>query len=246
MARIKGSKVDIDQSAVLDFFQARARKVAELGPLRAVIYQDKHPDLAEIRDRAEKQLLLPKLALGEDERVLDVGCGTGRWAKDILPSCARYHGVDVSPGLIEVARDIHGAHRHAQFSVCPIDRISLGAIGEAEPFTRVLCAGVLIYLNDDQLGAAMRAISQCAAGHARVVLREPVGIDGRLTIKEHFSEDMEQTYNAIYRTEADLLEVAAASLDKFRLLQSDDVYSDAALNNRAETKQRYFIFDRVS
>ncbi len=49
----------INKGAVLNFFEKRAQKINQLGPIRAVIYQDKNPNLAEKRDIAEKNLLFP-------------------------------------------------------------------------------------------------------------------------------------------------------------------------------------------
>lgn len=247
MSRITSTKHDIDQDAVLSFFEQRAKKSEHLGPLRAVIYQDKHPDLAETRDRAEKALLLPKLALQSDDRLLDAGCGTGRWAQVLIPLCAQYVGADVSPGLIEIAKKQHGHHDNASFTVCPVDQLGLERLGAATaPFSRIACFGVFIYLNDDIARRAMHALLSCAAPRCRFVLREPVGIEARLTIKEHFSEDMDQNYNAIYRTEAELMEMIEPTflVNGFSVVESGDVYADAALNNRAETKQRYFVLER--
>jgi cyclopropane fatty-acyl-phospholipid synthase-like methyltransferase len=231
---------------VLSFFEQRAAKCEQLGPLRAVIYQDKHPDLAEKRDRAEKELLLPKLQLGKDDRVLDVGCGTGRWASLLIPSCARYRGVDVSPGLIAIATKLHGQHANARFSVGSLEELSRAGLGETDGFTRIVCFGVLVYLNDGEARRAMRAMLECAATRCRFVLREPVGIPGRLTIKEHFSEDMDQIYNAIYRTEEELMAMIAPTFlaAGFEVLERGDLYADADLNNRTETRQRFFVLVR--
>ena len=241
-----GVKQDIDRNAVLSFFEQRAVKCEQLGPLRAVIYQDKHPDLAEKRDRAEKALLFPKLQLGKDDRVLDVGCGTGRWASLLIDACARYRGVDASPGLIEIATRLHGQHANARFSVGAVEELSRAGLGEAHGFTRIVCFGVLVYLNDGEAQRAMRAMAECAATRCRFILREPVGIPNRLTIKGHFSEDMDQIYNAIYRTENELMAMIAPTFlaAGFEVVERGDVYADADLNNRAETKQRFFVLVR--
>lgn len=66
MARIKTDQncptsPSIDRAAIAEFFDRRAQKFDQLGLLRTIIYQDKHEDLAERRDAAEKQLLAPKL-----------------------------------------------------------------------------------------------------------------------------------------------------------------------------------------
>lgn len=36
--------------------------------------------------------------------VLDVGCGTGYWARLLIPRGATYHGVDISPRSVDIAR----------------------------------------------------------------------------------------------------------------------------------------------
>ncbi len=236
----------IDEAAVLDFFEKRAEKVETLGPSRAVIYQDKNPVLAERRDAAEKALLYPMLHIDKEARVLDAGCGTGRWAELVIPACGTYYGVDVSPGLVRVARQRFGDCSNANFSVCSLDDISLEAIGAQDLFSHILSFGVYIYLNDDAVLEALRRFSLVAAPNARILFREPVAVQNRLTLKEHFSEDMDQYYNAIYRTESELLSIFDATIGSvgFQLLDCGDVYAESELNNRAETKQRWFLWER--
>lgn len=250
MARIKSAPgadaPSIDRSSVVAFFEQRAKKAETLGPVRAVIYQDRHPDLAEKRDAAEKALLLPKIGLSKSDRVLDLGCGTGRWAEVVVPAAGHYHGVDVSPGLVAIARERFAEHGNARFTVCAVDELSPAGLGETEPFSRMLCFGVLIYLNDDEVTKTLTALAGLAAPRCRLVMREPVGLGERLSIVDHFSEDMEQTYNAIYRTEGELTEMAAATLGAvgFEVVDRGDVYAEAGLNNRADTKQRWFVIER--
>lgn len=185
-------KPAIDKMAVLEFFEKRAEKVKNLGTTRVVIYQDKNPDLAERRDAAEKSLLYPMIQLSKEEHVLDAGCGSGRWAELIIPNCGTYHGVDVSPGLVGIATQRLGHLPNAWFSVCSLDEISLPKIGAANFFSRILSFGVFMYLNDDAVMQALRKMALVAAPQARIILREPVAMPCRLTLKEHFSDDMDQ------------------------------------------------------
>lgn len=239
-------KPRIDRDAVIEFFEQRARKADQVGYKQAVIYQDKHPDLAEQRDAAEKHLILPMLRLTGKERVLDIGCGTGRWADVLGDDAAWYRGADVSQGLVEIARARFPGRADMAFSVLAADQLSLERLGEVKPFDRVCCFGIFIYLNDPEVDDALRGVVDVTAAGGMFLLREPVGLDRRLTIKEHFSDEMEQTYNAIYRTEDELMERAKAILypADFQLVGSGNVYADAQLNNRAETRQRWFLFER--
>jgi cyclopropane fatty-acyl-phospholipid synthase-like methyltransferase len=238
----------IDRTKVGDFFVERARRIEQVGPVRAVIYQDKHADLAERRDAAEKACLLPLLHLNGSQRVLDVGCGTGRWADSLLGQCSAYHGLDFCGDLVDYAKARFGMDSTCRFSVASVDDFSLASLGERQPFDRALCAGVLIYLNDDELLRALRCVADALAPAGRAVFREPVAQGQRLTIKDHFSEELEQDYHAIYRTEDEIRSFVAQAMGSqgCRLTDCGDVYADTNLNNRAETRQRWFAVERAA
>ncbi len=251
MARIVTDKEDatqprIERDDVASFFEERARRIARIGPVRAVLYQDNHPDLAERRDAEEKRILTPLLAVDSSTRILDIGCGTGRWVAQVAGSCAHYHGIDLSPGLVEFARSSYADLPHCRFTVCSATDVSLATLGEAKPFDRVLCAGLFIYLNDDDVDLAMCRIAAVAADACRILLREPVAMAGRLTIQDHFSEDLRQSYNAIYRSQEELLRFADGPLlqNGFRFVGASDLFSDPTLNNRSETRQRWMLLER--
>src|SRR5271170_1130786 len=101
--RIFGERASIDYGDTLKFFNERARRVDQVGFLSAVLYQDKNPDLALARDQLELKQALPLLPLGSTIRVLDIGCGVGRWAHHLGEKVGLYHGVDFSSELIAVA-----------------------------------------------------------------------------------------------------------------------------------------------
>lgn len=251
MSRIYSSpceaqEIRINKESVTDFFNKRAEKISTLGAMQAVIYQDKHPDLARNRDLAEKKTLLPLLRLDGKQRVLDIGCGTGRWAGDLLPLSTWYHGIDTCEGLVFHAQQKFSAMCHARFSTIDADCFSLEALGEAQPFDRVLCAGVLMYLNDDEVQHSLECMASVLAPRGLILLREPFGIEKRLTVHEHYSNDMEQNYNAIYRTRPELEALFHKVMPepKYRIIASGDVYHESELNNRRDTKQQWLIVER--
>lgn len=237
----------IDPVAVKNFFSKRAEKASTLGPLRAVIYQDKHPDLAERRDAAEKALLLPKLGPKANSRVLDIGCGTGRWTGVLAPLVAAYHGTDFAAGLVDIARVEHDSFKNVRFSVLPSTSVSLAALGEAQGFNKIILLGLLIYLNDEDVIETLCRVVDVSSLKCQLMIREPVALDERLTIKEHFSDDLEQVYNAIYRTEDELFRMFEQTLGKFgfRLIDSGFVYEQHDLNNRSDTVQKWYILERL-
>ena len=236
----------IDPAAVECFFSERAEKAKTIGSLRAVIYQDRHPDLAERRDVAEKALLLPKLDLEVRSRVLDIGCGTGRWTGVLAPRVELYHGTDFAAALIDIAREEHGATQNVRYSVLSSVSVSLEAIDEALGFDKIVMLGLLAYLNESDVVETLRRVTEVATPRCRLLLREPVAIGDRLTIKEHFSIDLDQVYNAIYRTESELLVIIYDTLEQagFRLLDSGFVYEQPEMNNRADTVQKWYLLQR--
>ncbi|HEX7780809.1 MAG TPA: class I SAM-dependent methyltransferase, partial [Vicinamibacterales bacterium] len=54
------------------------------------------------------ETVLASLELRGDERVLDAGCGTGRYAWELARRGYRVHGVDVSPELLDIASQSGG------------------------------------------------------------------------------------------------------------------------------------------
>lgn len=105
--------------------------------------------------------------------------------------------------------------------------------------------GALVYLNDEDLENTFKQISEVITDSAIVVIREPIGIDERLTLKQHFSEELEDNYNAIYRTRDEIV----ASMEKTLFVNGFKIKDEAflfdkALNNRKETAQYYFVLER--
>jgi SAM-dependent methyltransferase len=248
MTRFSGKAADrtslrINRTSVKEFFKLRAEKSAQLGYIQAVIYQDKNPELALARDLAEKSKLLPLLCLQGPESVLDVGCGTGRWADEILPRCLSYVGVDLSRELIAIAASRFASQSKANFICMPAESVSIDNLGKC--FDIILSAGLFIYLNDDELLTTLRGYASVAKEGCRIIVREPVGMVDRLTIVEHYSEDLDQVYNAVYRTEEELREFMGQTLfrEGFEVIGAGDVY-DSSLNNRSDTKQRWLMLER--
>jgi len=224
---------------VAAFFEGRAARLDELGPTTATLYQDKNPDLATRRDQAERAALTPRLDLTGSERLLDVACGTGRWVPTVAPLVSWYHGVDLTPGFVDYARSRYADLANCTFSVGRAESLSLAGLGEDEPFDRILSSGVLIYLNDEQVAAALEGYRAALGPGGRCLVREPVAQQHRLTLQDHYSEELEASYNAIYRTRDDLLAALAAA--GLSVQESGYVFDDPSLNNRTETRQEWFV-----
>jgi SAM-dependent methyltransferase len=245
--RVEGQTVDIDYQATRRFFDARGSRQDLAHPYSVTMYQDDRPQLVAERDACEKARLLEWLAFSPVNRVLDVGCGVGRWADTAVPAGAAYLGIDFSEAILQRARErLPEVPGRVAFQRLGAEEVDPGVRWSLDPpFDRVLVSGVLIYLNDGDVRRCLDGIAAVAAERARVYLREPVSQGTRLSLSGHYSPALRAEYSAIYRPLAHYREVLAETLQRagFRVL-ADDWLFDPRLENRSETRQRFFILER--
>jgi len=247
--RVYNQHVELDYKATARFFAERGRRIEEVGPLCAVLYQDQKPELAEQRSAHEIATITPRLVGGRAPlAVLDVGCGTGRWALTLADDVRSYAGLDFCPEFLDEARAATNAlARPERFSFLHAD-LSKGLPDAVAPgsFDTVIMAGVLLYLNDDDALRVLHQLGERLARGGRIYLREPLGLQARLTLESHFSQDLGAEYSSVYRgcdEFATLLQSAAQGAG-LTLIHSGELYP-SALENRAETRQFCFILDKA-
>lgn len=247
--RVYNEHVELDYSATARFFAERGRRMEQVGPLCAVLYQDQKPELAEQRSAHEIATMMPRFVDGRSPiRVLDVGCGTGRWATTLADDVASYRGLDFCEDFLEQARrDTATLADPGRFDFVHAD-LSQGLPDAVSPgsYDTVIMAGVLLYLND---GDALRVLCQLGerlAAGGRLYLREPLGLKARLTLESHFSQDLGAEYSSVYRCcdEFGALLESAAQRTGLVLRHSGELYP-SDLENRAETRQFCFILDKA-
>jgi cyclopropane fatty-acyl-phospholipid synthase-like methyltransferase len=243
MSRIYKDQESIDGRQVRDFFNGRARK--EGNAVNAVMLQSEGSTIAVDRDIHEKTHLLPRLE--HPSKILELGCGAGRLATFYNNNGNRYLGFDFSDELIARAKAEIATDDNIQFQVVEVPRISVEDFRLQPPFDFFLITGLFIYLNDEAVHDTFALIARLAADKARIYVRESLSeMDVRLTLKEHFSEELHEVYNAIYRTTAELTAVMTETLVAagFTFEVCGDYAFPPALRNRAETAQRYFTLRR--
>lgn len=244
--RIQKKITKIDYDKTLEFFNKRAEKYQEGNPYSVTMYQDNNPTLVEERNRAETSKLLPLLRLDDQSKVLDLACGIGRWSDAITTDIAEYCGIDFSDHLIELAKQRHH-NANRDFYVGAVDKVSdILTKNHKGYYNRILLIGILMYINDNDLIPIMNQLIRVSEEHACICIREPVGIDERLTLKEFYSEELKDNYNAIYRTRDELMSMFEKTLIPagFQMTERGFLFEEDALNNRKETAQHYFILER--
>jgi SAM-dependent methyltransferase len=243
MSRIYHDKATIDPQQIKTFFDGRAKK--ESDAVNAVMLQSAGSTLANDRDEYEQRHLLPRLLT--PSRILEFGCGAGRLAKAYDQDGHHYLGLDFSQELIARAQAQSWSTGHIHFHVAEVPVRDLGRLPFAAPFDFFIITALLLYLNDEAVIAALSQITQLAAPRAGIYLRESLSdLEGRLTLKEHYSEELGEVYNAIYRTPKELKAMMDDILVAcgFSYQVCGDYAFPPALRNREETAQRYFILRR--
>jgi SAM-dependent methyltransferase len=113
--------------------------------------------------------LAPHLRVAPGTEVLDLGCGVGRWSRQLARRGARVVGVDLAPSMIDEARKrTAGAALEADYRVGDLRTLDLG-----RTFDLVLAVTVLQHILDDAAFARAAAnVARHLAPHGRAVLLE--------------------------------------------------------------------------
>ena len=104
-------------------------------------------------------------------RVLDIGCGVGRWSRQLARRGASVVGVDWSATMVEEAR--RRAIAEGLASRCDFRRQDVSALNVGERFPLIVGVTVLQHiLDDDRLASAVRRLADHLAPGGRIVLLE--------------------------------------------------------------------------
>ena len=128
-----------------------------------------NPDAFERKIEATKALMRP------EHLVLEIGCGTGSLALRLAPTGGHYHGLDVSPEMIRIAKgkaDAAGAN-NVTFHIGPFDESFTAFSPES---LDGICAYSILHLLDDRPAALRRIFALLKPGgflvSSTVCLRE--------------------------------------------------------------------------
>ena len=122
-------------------------------------------------DFCQRLALEPWLNVAPGTRVLDVGCGVGRWSRLLAARGALVTGIDLSATMVEQAK-----RRAAQGGLSERCRFMVqdtAALKTGERFDLVLGVTVLQHILDPgSLRAALRAMQEHMANDGRMILLE--------------------------------------------------------------------------
>jgi len=143
----------------------------------------------------QHRALMPWLRIAAGTRVLDVGCGVGRWSRLLAHQGGKVTGVDIAPSMLEEARrraEEEGVGEHYRFVESNLSELYLH-----EEFSLIIGVTVLQHILDpEQFQSAINRIALHLSPKGRIVLMEVAPSDAEPSCDSPI-------FNA--RTEADYL-----------------------------------------
>lgn len=89
------------------------------------------------------------LGLDGSQRVLELGCGVGRIARELMNQCAHWHGVDISRSMLDVAEERLAEHQD-RVALSELQRTALPMV-EDESLDAAYSVAVLCHMDKEDL-----------------------------------------------------------------------------------------------
>lgn len=130
-------------------------------------YFNKTQDLVFSSESAkiEERVLRKHIKVDNKARVLDLGCGDGRWGSILIPKCRQYIGVDFSSEFIIAARKNHASNKAMFYCHSAQDYFV------EEKFDLILIVGVTTYMNDDEVEKMANNCSKMLSQRGKLFIR---------------------------------------------------------------------------
>ncbi len=127
--------------------------------------------------------------------VLEMGCGTGRWALELAPKIKHYTGVDFSRQAIEMARQ---SVRSAGLTNVDLHEQSVVDFRGDRPYDIIYFGAVTQYLEDADFHGALTGLERWLKPDTVIVDRSTISLERQRQI------NCEGDYRAIYRTSREI------------------------------------------
>ncbi len=231
--RVYTDKIEIDNNSTKEFWENRANNINNLQTV--LLGSDKTGIEQNTRNEHEKLIVESVVKQIQNPRILDIGCGIGRWAENLINQFDYYTGVDFSEGFIDYASKKFSDNKNVKF--CNNSILELDDTILSSNFNFIICTGVLMYINDSNIFDILKAFRRVTPEY--VYIQESISLmDARLTLNKFESKDLQTNYNAIYRTKQEYEEYFKTN--KFDIIKTD-LLLDNKSGAREETNAQYWI-----
>lgn len=235
--RIKDKHIDINIDSTIEFWQSRVENGINLKTV--LLNVDTSDNMIKTRNLKECNILKSHLIQNKKYNILDIGCGIGRWAGNLFEHINTYNGIDYTKGFIDLASDTYKQDniKFFQMSATNIDKSLL-----LDAYDLSIITGVCMYINDENLPQLFTTINNLTT--ETIYMQESVSLtNGRLTLDKFYSEDLKQTYSAIYRTKTEYEKLLSECCSGFEIISSGLLLDDET-GKRNETNAAYWILKR--
>jgi len=239
---MKNDSIELDQKKILTFYEGRAEKYDPCIPEVSMLFQDKNPDLALRRSNFEIEKIKNILRPDFESKVLDVGCGVGRWALELVPLVSEYIGTDFCDPLLKIAKDNFLGIEKAKF--LSLEASDISHVKISKETNLIVFAGVAHYLNDESLYQTLSNFLEILSKNFGILyFRCPISLSSKFSLIDHYSEELESKYSATYRNYDEIL-MQFTQLNYFKVAELIDhgLLFPTELQNRMETTQYFWIW----
>jgi ubiquinone/menaquinone biosynthesis C-methylase UbiE len=137
---------------------------------------------------------LSALDLTADDRMLDVGCGTGAGSRAAAATGATVVGIDLSPQMIQQAVGLADGIENVDFEVADAEQLPFGD----REFTSVLCSNSFHHYPDPL--EATREMTRVLAPGGRLVIGDACADRAMARIADRFLRLLEPGHVRLYRS----------------------------------------------
>ena len=146
------------------------------------------------RDPVQRESL-EALQLGAEDRLLDVGCGTGAASRSAASVAASVVGIDLSPEMIRQARELASGLANVHFEIADSEHLPF----DDGAFTAVVCSNSFHHYPDP--GRAVREMTRVLAPGGRLVLGDACSDRTAARIADVFLRRFEPGHVRLYRSD---------------------------------------------
>jgi ubiquinone/menaquinone biosynthesis C-methylase UbiE len=162
------------------------------------------------RDPVQRESL-EALQLGAEDRVLDVGCGTGAASRSAASVAALVVGIDLSTEMIRQARELASGLANVHFEIADSEHLPF----DDGAFTAVVCSNSFHHYPDP--GRAVREMTRVLAPGGRLVLGDACSDRTAARIADVFLRRFEPGHVRLYRSDELGAFVQGAGLSRVEL-----------------------------
>ena len=237
--RIKNKSVDIKINSTKEFWQTRVQNGYNLKTV--LLNEEVNDDVIKNRNIKESNLVKSFLDPNKKYKILDIGCGIGRWVENLFIYIDQYTGIDYTDGFIKLAKNKY-KQTNLEFIQMSATDINISLL--RDNYDLSILTGICMYINDKDLPNLFLTINNLT--NDIIYLQESVSLtEGRLTLDNFYSNNLRQNYSAIYRTIPEYENLLIQYCTNFKLLASG-LLLDNKTGNRKETNASYWILKRSS